>query len=58
MKVDHYRLIEFCVENGIRSGLRRVHKYAEDPTDDEIIEKIRQEVMAEIAEWFKFEEIQ
>lgn len=58
MKVDHYRLIEQCVENGIRTGLHRAHKNIEDPTEEQIADKISQAIMHEICEWFRFEDVQ
>ena len=58
MKPDTYRLLERCVEDGVKSGLHRAYKHVDEPTDELICDKITQAIMNEISEWFCFEEIQ
>lgn len=58
MKPDTYKLVEQCVENGVAYGWFRAHKHNDEPTAEQIQEKITQAVMHEICEWFKFEDIQ
>jgi hypothetical protein len=55
MKPDTYKLIEQCVENGVAYGWLRAHKYNDEPTAEQIQEKITQAVMREICEWFEFD---
>jgi len=55
MTPDTYKVIQMAVDDGIAIGVRRAFKY-EDPGEDRIIEVIRQEVMNQICEWFKFAE--
>lgn len=57
MKPDIYKLIEMCVENGVAYGWLRAHKHNEQPTAEQIQEKITQAVMHEICEWFKFDPV-
>jgi hypothetical protein len=55
MKPDTYKLIEMCVENGVAYGLNRAYKHIDNPTTEQIAEKIRQAIMHEICEFFEFE---
>lgn len=57
MKPDTYKLIERCVEDGVSYGLTRAYKHNDTPTPEQIQEKIRQAVMHEICEWFKFDPV-
>ena len=57
MKPDIYKLIEHCVETGVTLGLNRAFKHNDQPKVEEVAEKIRQTVMAEICEWFKFDPV-
>jgi hypothetical protein len=45
-----------AVEDGVAIGVRRAFKYTDTPTEDQMIEVIRHEVMNQICEWFKFAE--
>ena len=56
MKPDTYKLIQMCVEAGVTRGLRRAYKHNDEPTDEQIHYAIKQEVMLEICEWFKFDQ--
>ena len=57
MKPDTYKLIEMCVESGVAYGLTRAYKHNDTPTPEQIQEKIRDAVMVEICEWFKFDPV-
>lgn len=57
MKPDIYKLLEQCVENGVKSGLHRVYKHDDEPSTEAIVDKITQAVMTEVCEWFHFDEI-
>jgi hypothetical protein len=56
IKIDAYKIISESVENGVRYGLNRAHKYAEKPTNNDIIEQIHGAVMASLCEILKFDE--
>ena len=55
MKPDTYKLIEKCIEDGVAYGLHRAYKHTDKPTAEQVQEKIRQAIMNEICEWFKFD---
>ena len=57
MKPDIYKLIEKCVEDGVAYGIHRAYKHNDTPTPEQIQEKIRDAVMVEICEWFKFDPV-
>lgn len=54
MKPRIYPLIEQCVEAGVTRGYRLARKHVENPSDEAIIERITDAVMAEFHEWFDF----
>jgi hypothetical protein len=56
MKVNTYKLIEKCVEDGATFGLNRAFKYDDAPTDEDIINEVVAAVMQELCEWFEFNE--
>ena len=58
MKPDIYKLIEHCVETGVAYGLTRAYKHTDKPTAEQVREKIRQAIMNEICEWFKFDPVE
>ena len=58
MKPKTYRLVEQCVWEGVARGVNRAHKHTSEPTHTEIANEVSQAVMAEIAEWFTFEELE
>lgn len=55
MKPDTYKLIEMCVESGVARGLHRAYKHHDNPTAEQIEDKVVQAVMFDIGEWFKFD---
>ena len=55
MKPNHHKIISECVDNGIRYGIMRAHKYNENPSDEDIAEKVFDAVMNEICEYYDFE---
>ena len=57
MKPNTYRLLEMCVESGVARGLHRAYKHNDQPTAEQIEEKVTQAVMHEICEWFKFDPV-
>jgi hypothetical protein len=55
MTPNSYKLIQRCVEDGIKLGINRAHKHIEKPTAEQLTNAIEQAVMHEIYEWFDFE---
>jgi len=56
MTPDTYKVLQMAVDDGVAIGVRRAFKYTDRPSEDAMIETIRQEVMNQVCEWFKFEE--
>ena len=56
MRPDSYKLLEMCVENGINLGYRRAFKHNDDPSEQVIKDYIQTAIMAEISEWFAFDD--
>ena len=52
MTPNHRKLLQFCIENGIKLGLMRVHKHVDNPDDLFITEAVEQAIWEEIDEWF------
>lgn len=57
MKPDIYKLVEKCVEDGVAYGIHRAYKHNDNPTPEQIEDKVVQAVMFEIGEWFKFDPV-
>lgn len=58
MKANSYKIIQDCIERGIRLGWGRAHKHTDKPEENEIFDKIEYAIMIEIAEYFIFEELE
>lgn len=56
MKVNTYKVLEECVENGITYGWRKAHKYEEEPSDQTIHGEIFRAIMFEMNEYFSFDD--
>ena len=56
MTPDTYKILQMAVEDGIALGVRRAFKYTDEPSEDQMVETIRMEVMTQICEWFYFNE--
>ena len=55
MKVDTYKVLEDCVEEGVRYGYHRAYKYSDNPTEEDMVSNIEREVMNQICEYFSFD---
>ena len=53
--IDDGAAVRFVDENGVAYGLNRAYKHIDNPTTEQIAEKIRQAIMREICEFFEFE---
>lgn len=56
MKVRTKLVLEECIERGTARGWRLAHKHVENPTEGAILERIEEAIMAEIYEWFSFDD--
>lgn len=56
MKARTRLVLEECIERGAARGWRLAHKHVESPTEEAILEKIEDSIMAEIYEWFSFDD--
>ena len=56
MKVKTLVILEQAIEEGVRRGYRRAHKHIENPTEESICDHIGECVMAQIYEYFTFED--
>jgi hypothetical protein len=54
MKPKFRVILEQALEEGIRCGYRRAHKYVENPTEEAICEHIEEQVMSYLYEYFDF----
>ena len=54
MKPREYRLMQDCLENGLRRGYRRAFKHTDCPSDDQILESLQINVMREVHEFVSF----
>ena len=50
------RIFDDCLENGIRRGYARAHKYVENPGEEIILDNIQECIMSELYEYFNFKE--
>lgn len=56
MRVRVYQVLDRAVEDGVNAGWRRAHKHAERAGEDAIKEAIHAAVLAEICDWFAFDD--
>ena len=54
MKPREYRLMQDCLENGLRRGYRRAFKHTDCPSEDQILESLQINVMREVHEFVSF----
>jgi hypothetical protein len=55
MKPKLHVILELAIEQGVARGWRFAHKHVEHPEEHVIIERINDEVMSAITEYFTFE---
>ena len=56
MKPKLHGILEMAIEQGVARGWRLAHKHVEHPEEHVIIERINDEVMSAITEYFTFED--
>jgi hypothetical protein len=57
MKPKFKEVLEMAIEEGVRYGYNRAHKYVENPSEGAIIDNITEGVMHCLYEWFDFDEV-
>ena len=55
MKAKTFVILEMAIEQGVRRGYNRAFKYQENPPEEDIINSIEECVMAQICEYFTFD---
>ena len=56
MKPKLHVILEMAIEQGVHRGWHLAHKHVEHPEGHVIIERINDEVMSAITEYFTFED--
>jgi hypothetical protein len=56
MKPKLHVILEKAIEQGVKRGWHLAHKHVEHPEEHVIIERINDEVMSAITEYFTFED--
>jgi hypothetical protein len=56
MTPNHRKLLQLCIENGIRLGLVRAHKHVENPDERTITEAVDRAIWEEIDEFFDWQQ--
>lgn len=57
MQPKTLKLLEQCIETGLRLGYNRAHKHCETPTQVYLEHEQLTAILNEIDEWFEFPEI-
>jgi hypothetical protein len=55
VKAKEYELMALAVENGVALGWEHAHKHDQKPEPDVVRERIVEDVLNSICEWFDFE---
>lgn len=55
MKVDEYKVLVMCLENGVQVGWNRAYKHSDTPEPHYIQSCIEEAVLHEIFEYFNFD---
>lgn len=56
MTPKFYKVLDTCIETGVKFGLNRAFKHDDNPSKEVIEEHIQREIMNQMYEWFDFEE--
>jgi hypothetical protein len=54
MKVNTYKLLNQCIEDGINGGYAKAHKHTDTPSEGHLKDMIHNYIMVEIDEVFDF----
>ena len=56
MRAREYDVLSRAVEEGVRLGWQHAHKHDDQPSAEAIQERIEQDVLNAICEWFTFDD--
>lgn len=54
LKLKTYTVVSDAVEQGVLYGIRRAHKYTDAPSDDLLLEQVREAVLSSLCEVVDF----
>jgi hypothetical protein len=54
MRANEYMVMVMCVDKGVQMGWERAHKHEKNPDPNHVQDCINDAVLAEINEWFIF----
>jgi hypothetical protein len=57
MKPKIYPILEECIESGILFGFRRAFKHDDNPSEEQVVAHMLNEIMFAINEKFDFEDL-
>lgn len=55
MRPNFKRLLDKCIEDGVRIGYERAHKHTDTPAKDYLLQVIGAAIDNELDEWFVFD---
>ena len=56
MRAKEYEVLQMAVESGVVLGWQHAHKHVEKPGESAICDRITEDVLTAICEWFDFPE--
>jgi hypothetical protein len=56
MRPNIYKILEIAIVEGVSYGYNRAHKHTETPSKEQICERIQEQVMNSILDYFSFDE--
>jgi hypothetical protein len=56
MTPNHRKLLELCIENGIKLGLMRANKHDDNPDDLARVEAVDRAIWEELDKWFDWQQ--
>jgi hypothetical protein len=55
VRAREYEVLRLAVEGGVELGWRHAHKHEDAPLVDDVKQRITEDVLNSICEWFMFE---
>jgi hypothetical protein len=56
MTPNHRKVLQLCIENGVKLGLMRAHKHTETPDREVMADVVEQMIWQEIDEFFDWQQ--
>lgn len=57
MKPRFDKVLDHCLETGVKFGINRAFKHDDNPSREVIEENVTREIMNQFYEWFEFTEV-